>query len=65
MRTRLGTYLVHLETVAKKSAGGEIVAGMAVVSGCDTAPVFESAEEPFDDIPASVCAAIERVGRSA
>ena len=34
---------------------------MAIISGCDTSPVFEAAEEAFDHISATIDAPIERV----
>jgi hypothetical protein len=41
--------------------GGEIVDGEAVVSGCDTLPIFEPSEHALDDVSAPVHDAVERI----
>ena len=41
---------------------GEIVDGKPIVSGRDALPVLEPSEHALDDVSASVCDAVERIG---
>ena len=41
--------------------GGEIVDGESVVPRRNALPIFESSEHALDDVPASICCAVERV----
>jgi hypothetical protein len=38
-----------------------IICSQSIISCCDAAPVFEPAEEAFDDVSSSVCFSVERI----
>lgn len=48
-----------------ESDGCEVVLGVSIVSGSDAPPVFEPAEEAFDDISSAVSTPVERIWCSA
>ena len=59
-----GTHSDPLGNDRDESECGEIVSGQAVVSCCQTSPVFETAEEALDEVTTSIDGAIERVRNS-
>ncbi len=65
-KNRLGRGLISdpLGNDRDESECGEIVSGQAVVSCCQTSPVFETAEEALDEVTTSIDGAIERVRNS-
>ena len=62
--TRSRTHSDPLGNDRDESECGEIVSGQAVVSCCQTSPVFETAEEALDEVTTSIDGAIERVRNS-
>jgi hypothetical protein len=43
--------------------GGAITHSQPIISRCDPLPILEMAKHPFNDITASVCGAVERIGK--